>query len=59
MHGPCAWRSDGRYRDAPFGASGPLDLVAAASQPADGPSTCKVASVKDAIEAGNAPFCCD
>jgi hypothetical protein len=27
MMGACAWRADGRYRDAPAGAAGPWDLI--------------------------------
>ena len=27
MFGPCVWRQGGRYRDAPGGAAGPLDLM--------------------------------
>jgi len=27
MMGPCRWRADGRFADAPAGAAGPLDLV--------------------------------
>ena len=57
MFGPCAWRQDGRYRDAPSGAAGPLDLVppeaAAAAKPR------KTVSLKDALDPANRPFCCD
>ena len=61
MHGPCVWKTDGRFRDAPFGAPGPLDLMhpAPASGSSDGVATRKVASVKEAIEADNRLFCCD
>jgi hypothetical protein len=27
MMGACAWRADGRYRDAPAGVAGPWDLA--------------------------------
>ena len=58
MHGACVWRSDGRYRDAPFGAAGPLDLVAPAAEGSKqaGPKT---ASLKEALEEDNRLFCCD
>jgi hypothetical protein len=56
MHGPCAWRLDGRYRDAPFGAPGPLDLVPPTEKPAAAP---KAASLKEALEGDNRLFCCD
>jgi hypothetical protein len=58
MHGACVWHSDGRYRDAPFGAAGPLDLVA----PAEGnlhQAGPKIASLKEALEDDNRLFCCD
>jgi hypothetical protein len=57
MHGACCWRADGLYRDAPFGAPGPLDLVA----PAAGPASARPrASLQDALQAGDGrPFCCD
>jgi len=57
MHGACCWRADGLYRDAPFGAPGPLDLVA----PASGPASARPrASLQDALQAGDGrPFCCD
>jgi hypothetical protein len=55
MHGPCVWLSDGRYRDAPFGAPGPLDLMP--PQPVTGePQTAKLAA---ALAAGGRFFCCD
>ena len=56
MHGPCMWRLDGRYRDAPFGAPGPLDLM----PPADGPVAApQSASLKEALEGDNRLCCCD
>lgn len=57
MHGSCCWRADGRYKEAPFGAPGPLDLV----PPASGPAASQPrASLKDALEEGEGrPFCCD
>jgi hypothetical protein len=56
MHGACCWRADGRYKDAPFGAPGPLDLM----PPAAGTPETRRASLKDALEAGEGrPFCCD
>lgn len=56
MHGSCTWRLDGRYRDAPFGAPGPLDLMPPAEKPAAAP---KSASLKEALEGDNRLFCCD
>ena len=57
MQGACVWRADGRYRDAPFGAPGPLDLMMPGSLVA--PEARETASVREAIEAGNRLFCCD
>jgi hypothetical protein len=56
MHGPCIWLVDGRYRDAPFGASGPLDLMPAGTAEAKAPRT---ASMKEVLEGDNRLFCCD
>ena len=57
MFGPCVWQQDGRYRDAPGGAAGPLDLmppkVAAEAKPP------KTVSLRDALDPANRPFCCD
>ena len=56
MHGPCVWLVDGRYRDAPFGAAGPLDLMPPDRTAANSPRT---ASMKEALEGDNRLFCCD
>jgi len=64
MHGPCVWLADGRWRESPFGAAGPLDLLppaavesAAAAPPAVAP---RRASLKDALARGEGRFfCCD
>jgi hypothetical protein len=57
MHGPCCWQADGRYKDAPFGAPGPLDLMPPAAGPVHSQPR---ASLKDALEEGDGrPFCCD
>jgi hypothetical protein len=58
MHGPCAWRADGLYLAAPFGAPGPLDLTVPEVSPAaaDGRER---SSVAEALAAGNRHFCCD
>jgi hypothetical protein len=57
MFGPCVWQQDGRYRDSPGGAAGPLDLMppeaAAEAKPR------KTVSLKDALDPANRPFCCD
>lgn len=57
MFGPCVWRRDGRYRDAPGGAAGRLDLVAPAAETA--PSRGKTVSLKEALDPANRTACCD
>jgi hypothetical protein len=58
MHGACVWRADGRYRDAPFGAPGPLDLLAPDAAPAR--IEPKTESTAEALASGaNRNFCCD
>lgn len=58
MHGACAWRADGRYRDAPFGAAGPLDLLPPDAAPAR--IEPRTESTADALASGeNRGFCCD
>jgi len=57
MFGPCVWQQDGRYRDAPGGAAGPLDLM-----PPDATAEVKprkTISLKDALDPANRSFCCD
>jgi hypothetical protein len=56
MFGPCAWRRDGRYRDSPGAAAGPLDLTPPAAAM---PKPSHVVSMKDALEPAGRPFCCD
>jgi hypothetical protein len=56
MYGPCVWRPDGLYRDAPSGAAGPLDLMPPATAPAE---PRKTASLSEALDPANRPFCCD
>jgi hypothetical protein len=58
MHGPCVWHADGRYRDAPFGAPGPLDLMPpeSAAPPAAGQPRI---SIEEALAADHRLFCCD
>jgi hypothetical protein len=58
MHGACVWRSDGRCRDAPFGAPGPLDLMPPDSE-APSPSGQQRISLEEALAAGHRSFCCD
>ena len=56
MVGPCHWHRDGRYRDAPGGGAGPLDLVIV-GEAGEGPAR---GSVLDALadpQARNS--CCD
>jgi hypothetical protein len=56
MFGPCAWRRDGLYRDAPAGVAGPLDLV----PPGDTrEKPRKSVSLKHALDPAHRPFCCD
>ena len=57
MFGPSVWRQDGRYRDAPGGAAGPLDLVP--PEPAADGTPRKTISLKDALDPANRSFCCD
>lgn len=56
MYGACVWRRDGRYRDAPAGAAGPLDLL-----PPETMSTAprKMVSLTEALDPAGRPFCCD
>ena len=58
MHGACVWRAERRYRDAPFGAPGPLDLMMPApdaTRAADQPRS----SIREALEGESRHFCCD
>lgn len=56
MEGLCAWHADGRWRGAPFGAAGPLDLM-----PPGEPASPRHAtvSVGEALDPANRLFCCD
>jgi hypothetical protein len=57
MLGPCAWRADGRYKDAPAGAAGPWDLMPPATEP---PAERRGQSLIAALNSGeNNPGCCD
>jgi hypothetical protein len=56
MFGPCAWRRDGVYKDAPFGAAGPLDLMPPDSAP-DAPR--RRISMTEALATADRTFCCD
>jgi hypothetical protein len=58
MHGPCVWCADGRYRDAPFGAPGPLDLMPP-SQNEPQKAAPRSVSMKEVLEDDNRLFCCD
>jgi hypothetical protein len=58
MHGACVWLADGRYRDAPFRAPGPLDLMPPESG-APAPSRQPRISLEEALAADHRPFCCD
>lgn len=56
MAGACSWRADGIYRDAPFGAAGPLDLVPpSVPRPRRGKRT----SIADELTGAARMFCCD
>jgi hypothetical protein len=61
MMGPCRWRSDGRFADAPAGAAGPLDLVAPADRPPPpSPDDSKRASLQEALQdPASRGYCCD
>ncbi len=56
MFGPCRWRADGIYADAPLGVAGPLDLVAP-SVPR--PAQQRHVSVTDHLGGEGRAFCCD
>lgn len=56
MYGDCVWRRDGRYRDAPAGAAGPLDLLPPGTT---APSPRKTVSLTEALDPAGRPFCCD
>jgi hypothetical protein len=57
MFGPCAWRRDGIYKDAPFGAAGPLDLMPPTEEAAPNQ---KRTSMSEALAASDGrAFCCD
>ena len=58
MMGPCAWRADGRYQNAPAGAAGPWDLMPPQDESATPEQTRE--SLADALERGDPnPGCCD
>jgi hypothetical protein len=57
MMGPCLWRADGRYRDAPAGAAGPWDLMPPATEAAPARQG---QSLAEALQRGDPnPGCCD
>lgn len=56
MYGDCVWQRDGRYRDAPAGAAGPLDLLP--PEPATTTQR-KTVSLTEALDPAGRPFCCD
>jgi hypothetical protein len=58
MVGDCRWRADGRYREAPAGAAGPLDLM---PPPGDlGPDPRPRMSLAEALrDPTENPGCCD
>ena len=58
MHGACVWQADGRYRDAPFGAPGPLDLMPPESASPATTGQPRI-SLEEALAANHRPFCCD
>jgi len=59
MMGPCVWRGDGRYRDAPAGVDGPWDLMPPEPESAPRPQQHRE-SLAAALQSpvGN-PGCCD
>lgn len=56
MFGPCVWRADGVYAEAPFGAPGPLDLAPPCPAP---PGPRKRVSAVDQLTGEARAFCCD
>ena len=59
MMGPCAWRADGRYHDAPAGAAGPWDLMPPKGANEVAPERVRE-SLADALKRGDPnPGCCD
>jgi len=58
MLGACAWRADGRFRQAPAGAAGPWDLMPPAEVRPD--AVQRRESLAEALQSedGN-PGCCD
>ncbi len=63
MHGACVWRADGRYRDAPFGAPGPLDLMSPGLMPPGSGAPASTGqprvSLDEALAVDHRLFCCD
>jgi hypothetical protein len=57
MFGACVWRRDGRFRGAPAGAAGPLDLMPPEAAAEATPR--KTILLKDALDPANRSFCCD
>ena len=59
MMGPCQWRADGRYKDAPAGAAGPWDLIPPSAAAAASPERSRE-SLAEALQRGETtPGCCD
>jgi hypothetical protein len=59
MLGPCTWRADGRYKDAPAGAAGPWDLMPPLAAERAAPERDRE-SLADALQRGDGnPGCCD
>jgi hypothetical protein len=58
MHGACVWRADGRYRDAAFGAPGPLDLMPPQSVALPATGRQRI-SLEEALAINHRLFCCD
>lgn len=56
MFGQCAWRADGVYAEAPFGAPGPLDLVPPVTAR---PAPQKRVPAVDQSTGEARAFCCD
>ena len=57
MFGPCSWRADGVYKEAPCGAAGPLDLAPPGAGAA--PTRRRRATMADALSRDARAFCCD
>ena len=59
MLGPCVWRADGRYRDAPAGVAGPWDLMPPDAEAAVSPRQHRESLAAALQDPSANPGCCD